>query len=165
MIAPERSQRSGSLFMPAADSPRAHQGRSHLRAILRDIADALGGRQHGRATSFRRRVERQVEEMLPAGDANMVAVAKALGCTRQTLYRRLGAEVVTFEDVLEAVRHRLALRFLRKDGLSVKETAYRLGYAEPSGFSRAFKRWTGNSPGMRRGEAAPRLLRFEEGRD
>jgi len=47
---------------------------------------------------------------------------------------------------LTGVRHRLALRYLNGEGLSVKETAFRLGFSEPASFSRAFKRWTGTSP-------------------
>lgn len=40
---------------------------------------------------------------------------------------------------------------MREEGLSVKDAAYRLGFSDPSAFSRAFKRWTGSSPtGMRR---------------
>ena len=73
-------------------------------------------------------------------------VARALGCSRQTLYRRLKAEGITFAELLDRLRRRLALRFVREQGLSVKEAAYRLGFSDPAAFSRAFKRWTGMSP-------------------
>jgi AraC-like DNA-binding protein len=53
---------------------------------------------------------------------------------------------VTFEEVLDGLRHKLALRYLNGEALSVKETAFRLGFSEPASFSRAFKRWTGTSP-------------------
>jgi AraC-like DNA-binding protein len=59
----------------------------------------------------------------------------------------LKAEGVTFEQVLDELRHRLALRYMR-EGMSVKQAAYRLGFSEPAAFSRAFKRWTGRSPSM-----------------
>jgi AraC-like DNA-binding protein len=101
-------------------------------------------------TAFRRDVEREIETLLPEGGLRIDTVAKALGLSRQTLYRRLKAEGATFEALVERVRRRLALRFVRDEGLAVKEAAWRLGFAEPSAFSRAFKRWTGTSPAQMR---------------
>ena len=84
--------------------------------------------------------------MLPTGVATMGAIAGKMGLSRQSLFRKLKAEGVTFEAVLDGLRHTLALRYLNGEGLSVKETAFRLGFSEPASFSRAFKRWTGTSP-------------------
>ena len=98
---------------------------------------------------FREEVERHLEPLLAAGPIGIDSVARALGYSRQTLYRRLKAEGVTFEEVLDGLRRKLALRFIREEGLPVKEAAYRLGFSDPAAFSRAFKRWTGASPGKR----------------
>ena len=68
-----------------------------------------------------------------------------MGLSRQTLYRRLKAEGVTFEALLDRLRRRLAQKLVRQ-GLPVKDIAYRLGFSDPAAFSRAFKRWTGTSP-------------------
>ena len=73
------------------------------------------------------------------------AVASALGCSRNTLYRRLKMEDTTFEQVRDGLRRKRATAWMRS-GVSVKETAYRLGFSDPAAFSRAFKRWTGVSP-------------------
>jgi AraC-like DNA-binding protein len=89
--------------------------------------------------------------LLAAGPVRIDDVARDLGFSRQTLYRRLKAEGMTFEQLLDALRRRLALRFIRDEGLSVKEAAYRLGFSDPAAFSRAFKRWTGASPSEQRG--------------
>jgi AraC-like DNA-binding protein len=62
------------------------------------------------------------------------------------LYRRLKAEGVTFEKVLDALRHQLALHYLSGQKVSVNETAYLVGFSDPAAFSRAFKRWTGMRP-------------------
>ena len=75
--------------------------------------------------------------MLASGAIGMAAIARELGYSRQTLYRRLKAEGVTFEEVLDGLRRRLALRMIREEGLSVKEAAWRLGFSDPAAFSRA----------------------------
>jgi AraC-like DNA-binding protein len=120
-------------------------------ALLGEVAKVLEGRMKEQKSEFRKEVERQLEPMLASGPVRIDRVARALGCGRQTLYRRLKAEGVTFAQILDELRHRLALRFVREQGLSVKESAYRLGFSDPAAFSRAFKRWTGTSPREARG--------------
>jgi AraC-like DNA-binding protein len=73
-------------------------------------------------------------------------IARQLGVSRQTLFRRLKAEGITFEKVLDELRHTMALKYLRDKKLSVNETAYLVGFSDPAAFSHAFKRWTGSSP-------------------
>ena len=84
--------------------------------------------------------------ILHTGDARMDAIAGNLAISRQTLFRRLKAEGTTFENVLDELRHKLALHYLADRKVSINETAYLLGFSEPAAFSRAFKRWTGSSP-------------------
>ena len=124
--------------------PQPHE--SPMRALLGHIGRALVSAIE-RPTAFRATVERAIEARLTEGRSVRIdAVAAELGVSRQTLYRRLRAEKVTFEDLLDALRHRLALHYLRDEHLSVKAASYRLGFSEPAAFSRAFKRWTGSSP-------------------
>jgi AraC-like DNA-binding protein len=96
--------------------------------------------------STRGRVESLLIPILHTGDANMSMIASKLGLTRQTLFRRLKAEGVTFEKVLDELRHTMALNYLRGRQVSVNEAAYLVGFSAPAAFSRAFKRWTGSSP-------------------
>ena len=90
--------------------------------------------------------------MLHTGGANIDAVARKLGVSRQTLFRKLKGEGVTFEKILDEMRYRLALQCLQRENISVNETAYRVGFSDPAAFSRAFKRWTGSSPRAVRAE-------------
>ena len=96
--------------------------------------------------SVRARVEGLLLPILHTGGASVDAIAGQLGLSRQTLFRKLKAEGVTFEKVLDELRHELALHYLCGKKTSVNETAYLVGFSEPAAFSRAFKRWTGFSP-------------------
>ncbi len=94
----------------------------------------------------RGRVEAVLLPILHTGDINAKAIADALGSTRWTLLRKLKAEGgVTFEQLLDQLRHKMALHYL-SGKTSVTETAYLVGFSEAAAFSRAFKRWTGRSP-------------------
>lgn len=78
-------------------------------------------------------------------------VARLLGCSSATLRRRLRDESLCgFQDIKDRVRHRAAVELIRQEDLSLNEIAWRLGFAELSTFHRAFKRWTGASPGSYR---------------
>jgi AraC-like DNA-binding protein len=96
--------------------------------------------------STRGEVERLLLPILHTGNVSMDAVAEQLHVSRQTLYRRLRAEGVTFEVVLDELRKSLAVHYLSGRKASVNETAYLVGFSDPAAFSRAFKRWTGRSP-------------------
>ncbi len=76
----------------------------------------------------------------------MDMIAGKLGLSRQTLFRKLKAEGITFEKVLDELRHNLAFHYLNGKKVPVNQTAYLLGFSQPAAFSRAFKRWTGSSP-------------------
>lgn len=151
----------GHLFGPgglfAARPERKPQPRPSARpgpfaAFLGHVAKAFeeGAKPKPKPESrFRRDVEARIEALLGSGDVRIDRVARDLGLSRQTLYRRLKAEETTFEILLDGVRKRLAIRLIR-DGVAVKEAAWRLGFSDPAAFSRAFKRWTGSSPSAAR---------------
>jgi AraC-like DNA-binding protein len=78
-------------------------------------------------------------------------IASRLGTSPRTLQRRLREEEQTsHKQLLDEIRHALALRYLDTEGLSIGEAAFLLGFSEPSAFHRAFKRWTGATPGAYR---------------
>lgn len=113
--------------------------------VLSEKAEALLRDLETRAT-VRGQVEQHLMAMLHTGEADIDAIARKLCMSRQTLYRKLKAEGVTFAAVLDDLRRQLAAHYLDGRKVSVNETAYLLGFSEPSAFSRAFKRWTGASP-------------------
>lgn len=126
-----------------------------LYRSLKGLAGAFRTLRQDRKPSFSQKVEQHITSLLGSGPVRIEHVARDLGCSRQTLYRRLKAEGLTFEQVLDGLRRRSALRLVRGRGLTVKEIAYRLGFSDPASFSRAFKRWTGLSPqSLRDGKGA-----------
>lgn len=98
------------------------------------------------STSIRRAVETAVRAILHTGDFTAESIARSLGFSRQSLYRRLKDEQTSFAAIVDALRERLATQYLAAKKTSVNETAYLLGYSDPASFSRAYKRWTGTNP-------------------
>lgn len=73
-------------------------------------------------------------------------VAATLHVSTRTLKRRLQEEGRNFRALMDHVLRERATQMLQEEGLSVSEVAFRLGYNDVSNFSRAFRRWTGQSP-------------------
>ena len=94
---------------------------------------------------FEDRVCAQIEAELPGGNTNAAAVAEKLGVSARTLHRRLHQEGTSYQDLLDRVRFRLAVRHLGA-GRTVAEVAHLVGFAQASTFHRAFKSWTGETP-------------------
>ena len=92
------------------------------------------------------RVKSEVLGRLPAGVPTQGTIGRALGMSARTLHRRLADGGTSFEKLLDETRRELGSEYLRRSDYSVGEVAYLLGFAEPSSFNRAFRRWTGKSP-------------------
>ena len=86
------------------------------------------------------------KEILPRGEPAQQEVAQRLSLTLRSLQRRLAEQQTCYRDVLNQTRHALALEYLGSKQCTIGDAAFLLGFAEISGFTRAFKRWTGTSP-------------------
>jgi AraC-like DNA-binding protein len=98
-------------------------------------------------------------------DANrfgVPSVAARLGMTTRTLQRRLLRLGRTFSAISEETDRATAKDLLGRAGLSVTETAMRLGYRDVAHFSRAFRRWTGTPPSRWRSRRDGGLSQPEE---
>jgi len=83
---------------------------------------------------------------LASGNISDEAVAETFPLTERTLQRRLREYGTTFKTLMSEVRMDLADRYILDNRLSLSEISFMLGFSEMSSFSRAFKRWTGQSP-------------------
>ncbi len=126
------------------DPALARVNDEHVRAHLDQFS----------ADSTSRAVVSRIVEHLPDGPPSQELIARAMHVSNRTLQRKLREEGTSFIDLLRDTRMQLASKYLRQPNRSVVETAYLLGFSEPSTFSRAFKRWSGRAPAEFRAQAA-----------
>jgi AraC-like DNA-binding protein len=117
-----------------------------LQRLLDQHAQTLAQRQP-KAWTLQDQVAVQLERALPQGDHSLERISAKLGATPRTLQRQLKAEGTSFQEVLDHTRQTLAQEHLKGSKVSVLELAFLLGYNDESAFVRAFRRWTGTSPG------------------
>ncbi|SOD90540.1 AraC family transcriptional regulator [Spirosoma fluviale] len=127
-----------ALPIPTAD-PR-------LLALLEPHAAALLDRLH-ELPALADRVRHELLRLLVQSEPTLEAVAEALSLSPRILQRQLHQDGYSYQQLLDEVRRELAERHLRDHILSIKDIALLLGFAEPSVFIRAFRRWTGQTPG------------------
>jgi AraC-like DNA-binding protein len=120
-------------------------GDGALLGRLATIADEMLGAVDA-DQRFSSRVRAALARSLEQGRSSVEDVARALAVSPRTLQRRLEREGTTFGAVCDETRRAAALEHLRDRRLGIKETAFRLGFSEPSTFYRAFRRWTGDTP-------------------
>lgn len=84
--------------------------------------------------------------VLSEGVPTLSLIASELGISARTLQRRLSDQGHSFQGVVDMARQDLAQRLLRETDYSLAEVAFLTGFAEQSGFTRAFKRWAGQTP-------------------
>lgn len=133
------------MAMPVegADPVRRRQAQAQADAD----ADDLG---RGRLLE---QVRRALRLLLLRGMASGDEVARMLSMHRRTLNRRLQAQGTTFQEVLDQIRFEVARQLLASD-IALDDIAATLGYSGVSPFMRAFRRWSGSTPGHWRRAAA-----------
>jgi AraC-like DNA-binding protein len=111
-------------------------------ALLRINEEALH-RYAARIDSKRAadRVRGHLAHLLPTGEADQTRVARAMNVSLRSLQRKLREEGVTFRELLDDTRRRLAAQYAKDATLSSSEIAYLVGFSEPSSFMRAKRRW------------------------
>ena len=117
-----------------------------LTAFLRDApSGVIGTRSYSvsLAAQVRRILERGLSGRWPTVDD----IARELLMSPQTLRRKLQEEHTTPRDIREEILRDAAIASLVRGEETVAALSRRLGFSEPSAFSRAFRRWTGSPPG------------------
>jgi AraC-like DNA-binding protein len=123
-----------------------------LRGRIPDVADAtcrIADRYMESLDSSRvaHQVRAELVQLLPGGAVDQEKIASKLYRSASTLQRQLSNEGTSYRDVLDETRRELAEAYLRDGQHSLAQTAFLVGFSDQSNFARAFKRWTGMSPG------------------
>ena len=116
-----------------------------LNLMFKELLEKEIAKTRERAT-FSNEVRRVILQNFTSTMPQLTDVVEYLHLTPRTLQRKLQEEGTSFQHIAESVKSELAIGLLKNRSLTVNEVAYKLGYAEPSVFRRAFKKWTGVSP-------------------
>lgn len=99
-----------------------------------------------RASDFVGTVGRVVATLLCDGDPRIRQTARVFGTSTRTLQRRLAEAGVTHETLVERARLAAAAARLAETDARIVEVALEVGYSDHAHFTRAFRRWTGETP-------------------
>jgi len=98
-------------------------------------------------SSLTAKVRRRLRQFLPGAVPDFEGLAEELGMPPATMRRRLYEEGESYQSIKDQLRRDLAISYLSHSSRSVLDIALELGFSERSAFHRAFRKWTGASPG------------------
>ncbi len=122
--------------LPTGNAELAHQNDKVVVKILARIEQA----------NMSNRVRAALLELFPTGEFSKETIARELAVSVRTLHNRLAEEGQNYQEILDETRQKLAQQYLRTSHHTVGDVAFLLGFSDFSNFSRAFKRWTGQTP-------------------
>ena len=127
------------------------QNEETLRDFLRLAPYPLVKRDHpGELKTLSRKIEQLLASGGPQQLPNASEIASVLNMSARTLHRKLTAEGTSFQQLKDNFRHELAVHYMHREELSIDAIAAVMGFPDNSAFYRAFKKWTGTSPGRYR---------------
>jgi AraC-like DNA-binding protein len=106
-------------------------------------------------SSLGARIRRRLRQSLPGDLPEFEALAEEMNMTPATLRRRLHEEGTFYQSIKDQLRRDLAIGYLSHSKRSAMDIGLELGFSERSAFHRAFKKWTGASPGEFRRRLQP----------
>lgn len=91
-------------------------------------------------------IRKYIVANLSSGRISHQETASSLQISSRTMQSRLSQQGTSFQEILDSVRREMAGAYLEQSHLAITEIAYLLGFADASNFTRAFRRWHGQSP-------------------
>jgi AraC-like DNA-binding protein len=127
------------------DLPVVQNERS-LKDFLRTAPESIL-LKYKNGSSLNARVRRRLRQCLPGEVPDFERLAEEMNMTAATMRRRLHEEGESYQSIKDQLRRDLAISYLSHSSRSVMDIALELGFSERSAFHRAFRKWTGASPG------------------
>jgi len=127
------------------DLPVVQNERS-IKEFLRTAPESILVK-YKNGSSLSSRVRRRLRQFLPGEVPDFEGLADELNMTPATMRRRLHDEGESYQSIKDQLRRDLAISYLSHSSRSVMDIALELGFSERSAFHRAFRKWTGASPG------------------
>jgi AraC-like DNA-binding protein len=131
---------AGYLNLPLVQNERS------LKEFLRTAPESILVK-YKNGSSLTARVRRRLRQYLPGEVPDVDGLAGELNLTPATMRRRLHEEGESYQSIKDQLRRDLAISYLSHSSRSVMDIALELGFSERSAFHRAFRKWTGASPG------------------
>ena len=134
-----------SMTLSSADVDKFLVGANPLLARLNDqvMIEYLGKLDKNNIID---RVTAVIIDTLPSAGVTNEKVAEQLNMSGRSMQRRLNEAGTTFHTLLDGIRKDLAAAYVRDPDIELAEVAFLMGFSDQSAFSRAFKKWTGNTP-------------------
>lgn len=138
-------QETSLSFDPALLGLKIHRSKAALRQFLAQApANILLRYRYDRSSASM--IYKLLRETPPACWPDFAMAARNLRLSEPTLRRHLQASGLSYSGLKDELRRQYAFTWLSTSGKPVGQIAAELGYAEPSAFHRAFKKWSGTSP-------------------
>ncbi len=122
------------------------QNERSIKEFLRTAPESIL-LKYKNGSSLSARVRRRLRQFEPGQVPDFEGLAGELNLTPATMRRRLHEEGTSYQSIKDQLRRDLAIGYLSDTDRSVMEIALELGFSERSAFHRAFRKWTGASPG------------------
>lgn len=115
-----------------------------LQQLLQKQVDVLESRY---SLAFPDQVRQVLRSALITGYFSESEIAALFSMHSHTFRRRLDASATSFHELVDECRFEMAREMLLNTSLSVSEISASMGYSRASSFIRAFRRWSGVTPG------------------
>ena len=100
----------------------------------------------GLSQNFVSKAKQHLMSLVNKGQISQEALAAEMHMSPRNLQRRLQSENTSFRALMDEIRQQQAISEMKRSARPVTDIAHDLGFADSASFSRAFKRWTGQSP-------------------
>ncbi|MGF9763228.1 AraC family transcriptional regulator [Microvirga sp. 0TCS3.31] len=122
-------------------------------AVVHDVfAEQIAELEAVPAVNFRDDLRRILRSRLLSRSCSAETIADLFAMHRRTLNRRLSAEGTGFRTIVEEMRFEIACQMLAGTRMPFVQIAAALAFSEASAFTRAFRRWSGQTPTAWRAE-------------